>query len=73
MIDPATGWFEIIELPTREITEKDKKTGKEITREIIDKTSATISYLFNKTWLSRYSTRGHDTCCVIMEANSNSI
>ena len=54
MIDPATGWFEIIELPTRMITEKDKKTGKEVTREIIDKTSATISYLFNKAWLSRY-------------------
>ena len=62
MIDPATGWFEIIELPTREIIEIDKKTGKEVVREIIDKTSSTISYLFNKAWLSRYPRPRYVVC-----------
>jgi hypothetical protein len=28
MIDPATGWFEIIELPTREITKKIRRQVK---------------------------------------------
>ena len=52
MIDPATGWFEVVELPTVEIIKK--KDGQEIVVEEFDKTSACISYLFNKTWLSRY-------------------
>ena len=52
MIDPATGWFEVVELPTIEVIKE--KDGREITSEEFDKTSACISYLFNKTWLSRY-------------------
>ena len=52
MIDPATGWFEIVELPNTDITfVKDKE---EITKVIIDKSSTVVSRLFNKSWLSRY-------------------
>ena len=52
MIDPATGWFEIVELPN--VFVKYKRKGEDITKVIIDKSSAVISRLFNKTWLSRY-------------------
>jgi hypothetical protein len=52
MIDPATGWFEIIELPLASVNVKQK--GKEIAEIIIDKSSAAVSKLFNKQWLSRY-------------------
>ena len=53
MIDPATGWFEIIELPNTDIMYvRDRK--EEIVEVIIDKSSAAVSQLFNKSWLSRY-------------------
>ena len=52
MIDPATSWFEIVELPLASVTVKRK--DKEITEIVIDKSSAQISRLFNKLWLSRY-------------------
>ncbi|MCP4744856.1 MAG: transposase family protein, partial [Desulfobacteraceae bacterium] len=52
MIDPATGWFEMIELPLASVTYTKK--DKEITEIIIDKSSAEVSRLFNKQWLSRY-------------------
>ena len=52
MIDPATGWFEIIELPLATVNVKRK--GKEISEIIIDKSSAAVSKLFNKQWLSRH-------------------
>ena len=57
MIDPATGWFEVVELPTVAVyREMKKKDGEivEVEDEILDKCSAAISQLFNKTWLSRY-------------------
>ena len=49
MIDPATGWFEIAEVPAFDI--EDVKRGN---HELIDKTSARISQVFNQIWLSRY-------------------
>ena len=52
MIDPATSWFEIVELPNSDITYE--KNGQEITKVIIDKTLTCIARLFNKHWLSRY-------------------
>jgi hypothetical protein len=62
MIDPATSWFEIVELPTVRVTVpkggKDKKaTCLDYTKnaEIFDKTSAQISNLVYKCWFSRYS------------------
>ena len=54
MIDPATGWFELIELPTKSVTVKRKRKKGEIETIIIDKSSAQVSRLFNKQWLSRY-------------------
>ena len=52
MIDPATGWFEIVELP---VVEKPlNKDGKMICQETFDKTSTRTSKLVNKTWFCRY-------------------
>jgi hypothetical protein len=48
-LDPATGWFEMVQVPLFNID--DVKNGN---REVIDKTSARISQLFNQVWLSRY-------------------
>ena len=48
-IDPATGWFEIAQVPYYNI--EDVKGGNV---EYINKTSARISQLFNNVWLSRY-------------------
>jgi len=49
MIDPATSWFEIVEIPTVEILNKNGE--KEV---IFEKTSARISRLINKTWFCQY-------------------
>ena len=49
MLDPVSGWFEITEVP-KFIVDDIKNTD----REIIDKSSARISRLFDQTWLSRY-------------------
>jgi len=55
MINPATGWFEIVELPNRDMEYvQDKENKEEILNVIIDKSSATVARLFNKSWLSRY-------------------
>ena len=62
MIDPASSWFEIVELPVMEtitpveINSRRKKVHKNIiTKETyFDKTSTMISHLVNKTWFSRY-------------------
>jgi hypothetical protein len=64
MIDSATSWFEMVELPTVNkvmavlTTGKGKKvTFAEITKvaeTTIDKSSAQISNLLYKTWFSRY-------------------
>jgi hypothetical protein len=48
-LDPATGWFEIAEVPTFDL--EQVKAGN---KEFIDKSSARVSLLFNNTWLSRY-------------------
>ena len=52
MVDPATGWFEVAELPLRSVTVK--REGDEVTEVIIDKSSAAVAHLFNKQWLSHY-------------------
>jgi len=41
MIDPVTGWFEIIELPIASVAVK--REGKEITEVILDKLSAWVA------------------------------
>ncbi len=55
MINPASSWFEIVELPIADHvpTEPVKKDGK--TKEAyLDKSSFMISHLVNKCWFSRY-------------------
>ncbi len=61
MIDPATGWFEIVELLTVRVTVPKAGKGKKATctdytkdAEIFDKTSAQISDLVYKCWFGRY-------------------
>ena len=64
MIDPATGWFEVVELPTVVVYREYKKDReiKYVEDEILDRTSACISQLFNKTWLSRYPRPAEVVC-----------
>jgi hypothetical protein len=50
MVDPATGWFEIVEVPYYSIEDVKKDELN-----YINKSSARISKLFNQTWLSCYS------------------
>jgi hypothetical protein len=56
MIDPASSWFEIAELPVVKQLHRQLLNGKEllIADEIFDKTSGRIAKLVNKTWLCRY-------------------
>ena len=48
-VDPATGWFEIAQVP---LFSMDEVKANNV--EYIDKTSARISQIFNQVWLSRY-------------------
>ena len=48
-VDPATGWFEIVEIPTF-----DPKEVTLVNDEYMDKSSSRVSQLFNNTWLCRY-------------------
>ncbi len=62
-LDPATSWFEIVELPISQqelVIPKGSKGQKGKDKHIhsiqpyFDKTSATVGRLINKTWFSRY-------------------
>ena len=52
IIDPPTGWFKMIELPT--ISQLIEKEEKNTIKWKIDKFSAEVAILFNQQWLSRY-------------------
>jgi hypothetical protein len=56
MINPASSWFKIAELPVVEQLHRQTVNGKEllIADEIFDKASECIAKLVNKTWLCRY-------------------
>jgi hypothetical protein len=56
MIDPASSWLEVVELPTitRETTKKVNGKERTIEEEIFNKSSDRISRLVNKIWLCRY-------------------
>jgi hypothetical protein len=56
MIDPASSWFEIAELPVVEQLHQQTVNGKEllIADDIFDKTSEHIAKSVNKTWMCRY-------------------
>jgi hypothetical protein len=72
MINPATSWFEIVELPTvtklmvPKAGKDNKATYTNYTKEaeIFDKTSAQISNLVYKCWFSRYP------CCQYLIYNN---
>jgi hypothetical protein len=75
MINPATSWFKIVELPTvaQETTvppHKGKKVtfakNTEVAEPYFDKSSAQISYLVYKTWFIRYP------CCPYIIYNNGS-
>jgi hypothetical protein len=56
MIDPATSWFEIVELPKLQRETSGSKATKKNTKEadlMIDKSSVQISNLVYKTWFSK--------------------
>ncbi len=68
MINLATSWFKIVELPTVRVIVPSGGKGKKTTcldytkdAEIFDKTSAQISNLVYKCWFSRYP-----CCCYII-------
>ncbi len=61
MIDPATSWFDIVELPVSQLNEHDFPMGTQVHKGLniktkkepyFDKTSATIGQLINRTWFS---------------------
>ena len=49
MTDLATGWLDIVKIPTFDLEEV--KIGND---ECIDKSSSRVSQLFNNIWLCRY-------------------
>jgi hypothetical protein len=63
MIDPASSWFEIVELPIVTQLHRQTANGKELltANEIFDETLDRIAKLVNKIWLSRYP-----RCCYLI-------
>ena len=53
MIDPATSWFEMVELPVEDIVPTTEKT-KKAKDAYFDKSSLMVSNLVNKCWFCRY-------------------
>jgi hypothetical protein len=68
MIDPASSWFKIAELPIVERLRQQTVNGKEllISDEIFDRTSERIAKLVNKTWLCKYP-----QCCHLIYDNGS--
>jgi len=66
MINPASSWYEIVELPTiyRLITKKENGKERTIKEEIFDESSDLIAQLVNKIWLCRYL-----RCCYLIYDN----
>ena len=66
MIDPASSWFKVVELPTimRLMTKKANGKARTIEEEIFDKSSDQISRIVNKIWLCRYL-----QCCYLIYNN----
>jgi hypothetical protein len=66
MINPASSWFKIAELPVVEELHRQTVNGKELLTadEIFDTTLEHIDKLVNKTWLCRYP-----QCCHLIYNN----
>ena len=64
IIDPATSWFEIVELPVSQLHELDIPAGTKGQKHkdthiyekqpYFDKSSATVGNIINRTWFSHY-------------------
>lgn len=48
MVDPATGWFEIVELPITNVTVQHE--GESVSEVIIDKTLTSEAHLWISLW-----------------------
>ncbi len=68
MVNPASSWFEVVELPTIMRCMTKKVNGKErtIKEQIFDKSSDQISKLVNKILLCRYP-----QCCYLIYDNGS--
>jgi hypothetical protein len=68
MINPASSWFKIAELPVVKQLRQQTVNGKEllIADEIFEKTSERTAKLVNKTWLCRYP-----RCCHLIHNNGS--
>ena len=68
MIDPASSWFEIAELPVVTQLRRQMVNGKEllIANEIFNKTLEHIAKSVKKTWLCRYP-----RCCYLIHDNGS--
>ncbi len=68
MINPASSWFKVVDLPTIMRLMTRKVNGKERTIKdlIFDKPSDCISRLLNKIWLCRYP-----RCCYLIYNNGS--
>jgi hypothetical protein len=79
MIDPASSWFEIVELPVSQLPELDTPMGTkghkgtdthiQSKQPYVDKLSATVENLINRTWFSL--THVVNTLSTTTEVNSN--
>ena len=54
VIDPASSWFEIVELPVAELVPTEPAKDIKTKEAYFDKSSFMISNLVNKWWFSRY-------------------
>jgi hypothetical protein len=68
MIDPASSWFKVVELPTimQLMTKAVNSKERTIKEEIFDKSFDQISQLVNKIWLCRYP-----RCCYLIYGNES--
>jgi hypothetical protein len=68
MIDPALGWFKMVELPLVTWLWRQTVNYKELLTadKIFDKTSNCTASLVNKTWLCRYP-----QCCYLIHVNGS--
>ena len=54
MIDPASSWFEIVELPVADYVQTDSVKDGKTMEAYFDKSAFMIRNLVNKCWFSRY-------------------
>ncbi len=72
MMDPATNWFKIVELP---VVEKpgSKISNLNVSTEYFDKTSWKIARLVNKSWFCKYPLAGRLFLTMTTNVSSTSV